>query len=80
MFITLVYYICCEDSSLSNAPKWLELNDAVLKTNLSSQYISNFLKTIGEEKRLEFFKEWVKHRLENEYIAFDITSILTKIN
>ena len=75
VFITLVYYICCEDSSLSNAPKWLELNDAVLKTNLSSQYISNFLKTIGEEKRLEFFKEWVKHRLENEYIAFDITSI-----
>lgn len=75
VFITLVHYVCSEDSSLSNAPKWMELNETVLKTKLTTQYISNFLKKITEDKRLEFFKEWVKKRLEEEYIAFDITSI-----
>lgn len=75
VFITLVHYICCEDSSLSNTPKWMELNETVLKTKLTTQYISSFLKKITEEQRLEFFKEWVKKRLEEEYIAFDITSI-----
>lgn len=74
-FITLVHYIICEDSSLSNSPKWLELNETILKTDLSSQYISTFLKQITEERRLEFFKAWVNKRLEQEYVAFDITSI-----
>lgn len=74
-FITLVHYIICVDSSLSNAPKWLELNETILKADLTSQYISSFLKRITEEKVLEFFKKWVSKRLEHEYIAFDITSI-----
>ena len=75
VFITLVHYIICVDSSLSNTPKWLELNDTVLKTTLSFQYISNFLKSITDEQILNFFKAWVNKRLEHEYIALDITSI-----
>ncbi len=47
----------------------------ILKIDLTSQYISSFLKTITEEKVLAFFKKWVSKRLEHEYIAFDITSI-----
>lgn len=75
VLITLVHYLCCEDSSLSNAPKWMELNNTILKTKLTTQYISNFIKNIEDEEKLEFFKEWVKKRLEEEYIAYDITSI-----
>lgn len=72
---TLVHYIVCVDSSLSNAPKWMELTNTCLKTDLSSQYISSFLKNISDEMILDFFKKWVNKRLESEYIAFDITSI-----
>lgn len=75
VLITLVHYIICADSSLSNTPKWMELTNTVLKTDLSSQYISSFLKNISDDVILNFFKKWVSKRLESEYIAFDITSI-----
>lgn len=75
VLITLVHYIVCIDSSLSNTPKWMELTNTVLKTELSSQYISSFLKSISDETIFNFFKKWVSKRLESEYIAFDITSI-----
>lgn len=75
VLITLVHYIVCMDSSLSNTPKWMELTNTVLKTELSSQYISSFIKSISDEIILNFFKRWVSKRLESEYIAFDITSI-----
>jgi transposase len=72
---TLSHYMICQDSSLSNCPKWMEMTDVLMKTPLSSQRISEMLKRISDEKILMFFKEWVKHRLEHEYVAFDITSI-----
>lgn len=75
VFITLVHYLVCADSSLSNTPKWMELTNTILKTGLSSQYISSFLKNITDELILNFFKKWVSKRLESEYVAFDITSI-----
>lgn len=73
--IALSHYMICQDSSLSNSPKWFELNYSNLSNILSSQRISDLLKQIDEEKILSFFKDWVKYRLEKEYIAYDITSI-----
>ena len=72
---TLSHYMVCQDSSLSNCSKWLELTYSTLSYDLTSQKISSLLKTISDDKILNFFKEWVKYRLEKEYIAYDITSI-----
>jgi transposase len=42
---------------------------------MSSQRITDLLRSITDDKIIEFFQAWVKYRVEKEYIAYDITSI-----
>jgi transposase len=73
--ITAVHYMICEDSSLSNCGRWIETTDVLTNKKLSSQRMTELLRSITDEKILDFFKSWVKYRTEQEYIAYDITSI-----
>jgi transposase len=42
---------------------------------IDNRRVSELLPTITEAKQLGFFKKWAEKRLENEYLAYDITSV-----
>jgi transposase len=75
--LTCAIYEVSERRPLYLCQSWTEATQTETLEILSSQRISDLLKAIGtqEQKRLAFFKQWAKHRTEQEYIAFDITSI-----
>lgn len=47
---TLVHYIIYMDLSLSSNIKWMKLNETKLKIELTSQYISSFIKKLMKTK------------------------------
>lgn len=69
------YYVLCEGNILSYIDDWCETTYNEKNMLLTSQNISKLIKTITEDEKIEFFKEWAKKRIEKEYIAYDITSI-----
>ena len=75
--LTCAFYEVSEKRPLYLCESWTESTQTETHEILSSQRISELLKEIGsqEQKRLDFFRSWAKHRAEQEYIAFDITSI-----
>jgi transposase len=74
--LALACAIACQDSKLYMLQQWFDTNYCkYAKRDLSSGRISEFLPKITFEKRNVFFKEWIKIANENEYLAYDITSI-----
>jgi transposase len=55
--------------------EWNDLTVTPCDKQITSQRISDLFKQISYNDRMEFFKKWGKVRAEQEYIAFDITSI-----
>lgn len=66
-------HTCCEDEALYLCKPWAETSAVPVAP--SSQQISWLLKTLDENRRMEFYQKWAKLRSEREYIAMDITSI-----
>ncbi len=75
--LTCAFYEVSEKRPLYLCESWTESTQTATNEILSSQRISDVLKELGtqEQKKLAFFRTWAKHRAEQEYIAFDITSI-----
>jgi transposase len=74
--LALSFAIACQDSRLYMLQQWFDTNFCKYSSrNLSSGRISEFLPKISFEKRNVFFTEWIKIANENEYLAYDITSI-----
>lgn len=57
----------CED--------WLLKTEALPCSSMSPPRISELLKSITNEDRIDFFEKWSAFRSEQEYLALDITSI-----
>lgn len=74
--LSLGYFLIMEDNnSLSRFPYWQKLHTHPYKKEISSQRSSELLQSIDEESRINFFRKQGKRRSENEYWAFDTTSI-----
>ena len=73
---SLAYYLVLGDkSSMSGFKKWAERNRHPYGKTMTSQEISELLKSITEEERMGFFSDLLKLRGEGEFWAYDITSI-----
>lgn len=75
--LACAYFEVSERKPLYLCESWCETADFLNPVNLSSQRISDLLKSIGcrDKERLDFFRAWAAKRAEHEYLAFDITSI-----
>jgi transposase len=73
--LTTAYYLISENKPLSHIQTWSTHHTHPNNTPLTSQHISELLKTISKEKQLPFFTKWTKEHAEKEYIALDITSV-----
>ena len=74
--LSIAYYLILEDKNpLSRFPKWSRLHVHPYGKVISSQDSSNLFGEITESQRLHFFRLQGKRRIENEYWAYDTTSV-----
>lgn len=75
MILSLAYFQTIEGKPLSRAEHWSKTHQHPYDPFIDNRRISELLPTITEEKQLGFFKKWAEKRLEDEYLAYDITSV-----
>lgn len=74
--LSIAYFLVqSENGTLSRFPHWAQLHEHPFGEIISSQKSSELFQAITEEQRMHFFQLQAKRRSENEYWAFDTTSI-----
>jgi transposase len=74
--LSLAYYMVIEDSNaLYKYPAFAKKHVLPFQNNLSSQRISELLSSIDDNSMSKFFVNQTKRRIDDEYFAYDITSI-----
>lgn len=74
--LSIAYYLILEDRNpLSRFPKWARTHKHPYGKNMPSQRSSELFSSITEDGKEQFFRLQGKRRIENEYWAYDTTSI-----
>jgi transposase len=73
--LTLAIYLICTEDPLMYCNYWVESTETLPTGSLSSQRISELLHKVTEGERADFFTGWARYRMEQEYLALDITSV-----
>ena len=74
--LSIAYYLILEDKNpLYRFEKWGTLHKHPYGKNIDSQRSSELFASITEEGKQEFFRLQGRRRMENEFWAYDITSI-----
>jgi len=74
--LSVAYYLILEENnSLSRFSHWQKLHIRPYSDDIPSQRSSELFQSIDEEGRMSFFEKQAKRRIEQEYWAFDTTSI-----
>jgi transposase len=75
--ISMAYYLVLEsESPMYRFPRWaFDHNHPCGDGGLSSQRISEIMREIPEQAKLEFFRRQSRRRQEKEYLAYDTTSV-----
>lgn len=76
---TLATYCATENAPMYLYENWAHSNDVAKDCIMSSQYISSFLKRLGEneQSRDAFWRKWANIHGKNRNLVFDISSIST---
>ena len=76
MILSIAYYLIMEDSSpLYRFSKWSALHAHPFGDDVPSQRSSELFASITEDAKMRFFKLQGRRRAEDEYLAYDTTSI-----
>ena len=72
----VAYFLVLEEGQpMYRFRKWSQTHWQPCSKELSSQRISEVFRDISEDHKLDYFRRQAKRRSENEYLAFDTTSI-----
>lgn len=72
---TMAYFLVAQGGALSHCQGWCQSHAPDLATSLTSQRISEILKSITFDAKQTFCQKWMQKVLENDYLCYDITSI-----
>lgn len=72
---TAYYLILEENSPLYRFEKWGTLHKHPYDKIITSQRASELFASITEESKVKFFKQWSRHKTNDEFWAYDTTSI-----
>ena len=76
MILSIAYYLILEDSApLFRFGKWSSLHTHPYGRDIPSQRSSDLFARITEDAKMKFFQMQGRRRLENEYLAYDTSSI-----
>ena len=74
--LSIAYYLILEDKNpLSRFPHWANNHRHPYGEIITSQRSSDLFRAITEDAKQKFFLLQAKRRLEEEYLAYDITSV-----
>ncbi len=73
--LMMAYYLTATGAPLSHCETWLKSHCPSLATSLSSQRISEIIRSITLDEKQTFLNQWIKNVLEEDYLCYDITSI-----
>ena len=73
--LTMAYYLVSQGDPLSHCEVWCKSHAHPFKDSLTSQRISEILRSISIDEKQTFFNRWLCKVLENDFICYDITSI-----
>jgi transposase len=74
--LSIAYYLVMEDRNpLSRFPKWASTHTHPFNKDIPSQRSSELFGSIDEDAKMNFFLLQGQRRLEEEYLAYDTTSI-----
>jgi len=75
--LAAAFYILCEGNVMMYIEDWFDETEVQFAEYMDDQQCSRLFVSITHDERTVFFKEWAKLRSEQEYIAYDVTSIST---
>ena len=73
--LMVAHYMFSEGNVMYYFPDWQEENITFPGRRLSSADLSRLFAGISYNDRVLFFNDWMKRKKENEYIAYDVTSV-----
>jgi len=73
--LCMAYYLAMRGDPLCHCEAWSKSHAHPYNSVLTSQRISEILKSLNSEEQQTFFAKWGKKVLENDYLCYDITSI-----
>lgn len=73
--LTIAQYMLAEGNVMYYLDDYTEAHYTALKGVMRNENASKTFASLRVEDMLLFFREWMKHRKPNEYIAYDVTSI-----
>jgi len=75
LVLSLAYFQVMDKKPLSKVEHWTEIHRHPYDRFIDHRRVSELLLLLTEDQQMIFFKKWAKHRLKEECIAYDITSI-----
>lgn len=72
--MTIAQYMLSEGNVMYYLDDYTEEHKTALNGNMSSAKSSKVFSSLRQEDMLLFFREWMKQRKSDEYIAYDVTS------
>lgn len=75
LILSLVYFQAMDKKPLSKIEHWTEAHQHPYGQFIDHRRVSELLPLLTEGKQIVFFRKWAKHRLKEECLAYDITSI-----
>ena len=73
--MTMAQYMLSEGNVMYYLDDYTESHKTAVNERMSSAKSSKVFSSIRQEDILLFFREWMKHKKAEEYVAYDVTSI-----
>lgn len=73
--LCMAYCLAIRGGALSHCETWSKSHAHPYHHTLTSQRISEILRSLGHAEQQTFFAKWGKKVLENDYLCYDITSV-----
>lgn len=71
----MAYYLISRGAPLSHCETWCKSHSHPFKEPLTTQRITEVLRSITTDSKQTFLSRWMKKGLQDDYLCYDITSI-----
>lgn len=73
--LSMAYFLVCRGGPLSHCETWSTNHQHPYGKPLTTQRITEILRSIDEDRSQTFFNRWARKVLERDYLCYDITSV-----
>lgn len=73
--LSLAFFLVQKGLPLSRCELWSASNTHPFNDTITSQRVSDLLKTLNEDERQSFFKKWMEKVVDKDCLCYDLTSV-----